>query len=233
MSRREEAVGGNYLKNPSELYLEYNSDEKCFVYYNKETKENVKVGFPFKFVFLDERQTVGGWSKAEECSLYANEVKYLGKEELTVKYSKGKALAVKGLYKDIKEKLTAIGGKYYRSIYLVFEGKIVNLKLKGSATAAWGDFASKNKNKFLTNYIIIEDVVAKKSGGIKYTVPIFEIGEEIENGEVIDTIAEPLYEYLDQKKSNYEPDENDDIHASVEEQIAEPVAVGEEDDLPF
>jgi hypothetical protein len=42
-----------------------------------------------------------------------------------------------------------------------------------------------------------------------------------------------LYEYLDQKKSNYEPDENDDIHASIEEQIAEPVAVGEEDDLPF
>lgn len=233
MSRRAEAVGSTYLKNPSELYLEYNSDKKAFVYYDRDKKENVAVPFPMKLVFLDERQTVGGWSNAEECSLYANEVKYMGKEPLTVKYAKGGGIVASGLYKDIKEKVTGAGGKYYRSIYFVYDGRIVNLKLKGSTTAAWGDFAQKNKGSFLTNYIIIESVENRKSGGIKYTVPIFAVGDEIADPDTIDAIAEPLYEYLDQKKSGIELDEDDNIHASIEEQIAEPIGVEEGQDLPF
>ena len=232
-NRRAEAVGGSYLKNPSELYLEWNSDEKAFTYYDKEKKEKVNLKFPLTFVFLDERQTVGGWNKDEECSIYANEVKFLGQEQLTVRTSKGTTIS-KGLYKDIKEKVLASGGKYYRSIYFVYDGRIVNVKIKGSATAVWGDFATKNKGKFLTNVIVVEKFEQRKSGGIKYTVPIFTIGDEITDPDTIDTIAEPLYEYLDQKKTdtpNVDADEN--IHASIEEQVAEPVLVGDDEILPF
>jgi hypothetical protein len=159
-------------------------------------------------------------------------VKFLGQEPLTVRTNKGTTIS-KGLYKDIKEKVLASGGKYYRSIYFVLDGRIVNLKLKGSATATWGDFATKNKGKFLTNYIVVENFEQRKSGGIKFTVPIFTIGEEIADPDAIDGIAEPLYEYLDQKKSGVEVDENENYHAPLEEQVAEPIGVEEGEELPF
>jgi hypothetical protein len=233
-SRRSEAIGGSYLKNPTKFYAEWNSEKKAFFYYDRDKKENVELKLPLQLVYLDERQTVGGWSSSEECSIYANEVKFLGKEDLTVKASKSNTVIAKGLYKDIKEKILAAGAKYYRSIYFLWEGRLLNIKVKGSSTAAWGDFATKSKNRFLTNYIVIDGFESKKSGGIKYTVPVFTIGGEITNADEVDAGAEPLYEYFDQKKTaGVDYNNNEGIHASIEEQVAEPVLVDDEGDLPF
>ena len=236
MSRRTENLAGNYAKNPTTLYLEWSSNDKCFRYYDKEAKENKLLPLPVKFVYLDERQTIGGWSDSNGCSIYANEVKFIGTETLTVKLSKGNETIVKGIYKDIKEKVVVSGGHYVRSIYVVLDGQLTNIKLKGSGTQAWGDFGQINKNKFGTNWIEVNDVVAGKKGSVKFSKPLFSLGAELTESEasLADVVGDSLFDFFDAKGANNTPnDSNEDIHASVEENTAVPVAVGDDDDLPF
>jgi hypothetical protein len=235
MSRRQQALGGSYLKNPSELYLEWASDDKAFRYYNKETKQNELLKLPLKFVYVDERQTVGGWNDKNKSALYANEVKYIGTEPFTVKLNKGNELIVKGLYKDIKETIVANGGHYVRSVYVIVDGKPVNIKFKGSGTQVWGDFAQREKSKFLNNYIEVNTVSEMKKGKVNYSVPVFSIGAEIEDQAKIDEICDVVFDYLEQKKvAGAEPTgTEEDIYASVEEQTASRITGSNEDDLPF
>jgi hypothetical protein len=47
--------------NPATKFFEWKSNEKTFAYYDKETKTNVSVELPFKFLVLDELHTVKGW----------------------------------------------------------------------------------------------------------------------------------------------------------------------------
>lgn len=88
--------------NPAGKFFEWKSNEKTFVYFDKETKTNVTVPLPFKFLVLDELHTIKGWNDATESGIYANEVKFISRDEMVVKPFKGNEIA-RGLYKDIKE----------------------------------------------------------------------------------------------------------------------------------
>ena len=104
--------------NPTSKYLEWKSNDKSFSYYDREAGENVKVELPLKFLFLQNYHTVKGWNDASESGIYSNEVFYIGSEPMTVRSLKGGVIA-EGLYKDIKPTITAAGGKYNRSIYVM------------------------------------------------------------------------------------------------------------------
>lgn len=64
--------------NPARKFLEWKSDDKCFSYYDKEKKENVKVELPLTFVILEHYHTVKGWNDKSESGIYANEVFGIG-----------------------------------------------------------------------------------------------------------------------------------------------------------
>ena len=207
--------------NPAGKFFEWKSNEKTFVYFDKETKTNVTVPLPFKFLVLDELHTIKGWNDATESGIYANEVKFISRDEMVVKPFKGNEIA-RGLYKDIKEKAKAAGGHYVKSIYIMLEdGSIANLQLKGAACQAWGDFTSKGKQRLLDEWVSVVGFDEAKKGSVKYTTPIFgylaSIGDAENDlaNEAFNTLEAYLKTYLAKAEAVAEV-ETEEVHDDLE-----------------
>jgi hypothetical protein len=185
--------------NPTSKYLEWKSNDKSFSYYDKSAGENVKVELPLKFLFLQNYHTVKGWNDASESGIYSNEVFYIGSEPMTVRSFKGGVIA-EGLYKDIKPTITAAGGKYNRSIYVMLEdGTVANISLKGSGVRQWSDFMEANKNLIDNQWIEVLTSNDEKKGSIKYSTPEFTVGANLtkQDSAKADDVASELKTYLD------------------------------------
>ncbi len=173
------------LSNPATKFIDWKSDDKKFSYYDKELKENVAIPLPFKFLTLDELHTVKGWSESCKSAIYANEVKFISKEVLTVKPFKGNEIA-KGLYSDIKEKVKAAGAHYVKSIYIMLEdGSLANLQLKGTSCQAWGEFTQKTRSRLPDEWIIVEKAIDGKKGAVKYSTPEFKFEKSLSESESV------------------------------------------------
>ena len=166
-------------QSPVKKYLSWSSNDKCFTYWDKESKENKKLSLPVKFIHYDEMATIKGWHDASGSGIYSNEIKSTKTEPLSVRAFKGGEIA-SGLYQDIKGKVNASGGDYYVSLYAELNGEIVNFSFKGAALMTWSNFSKENRKSFLGNYISVATASDEKKGSVKYSVPVFTIGEEIE-----------------------------------------------------
>jgi len=188
MSNRTQVFAGG-SKNPATKFLEWKSDQKGFSYYDKGLAKNVEVSLPFKFVFLDELSTVKGWNDASSSGIFANEVKYLSKEPMTVKAFKGGEIA-KGLYNEIKERVKNAGGHYSKSVYIMLEdGSLANIQLKGSATQQWGEFVKANRQSITRTWVNVKTATESKKGKVVFSVPNFTIGDDIHDLEARDADA--------------------------------------------
>jgi len=207
--------------NPATKFLSWKSNDKQFSYYDKETKENVLVPLPFKFLVLDEMHSISGWNDATQSGIYSNEVKFISKETMTVKPFKGNEIA-KGLYKDIKEKVKSAGGHYVKSIYIMIEdGTLANLQLKGSAVQKWGEFTAKGKQRLVDEWVVVDKAVDGKKGAVKFTTPDFRFLQSITDAE--SELADECFNTLEAYMSTYLSK-------------AEPIAIDEEEeeeDLKF
>lgn len=186
------------LSNPSKKFLEWKSNEKCFSFFNKETKENVKVELPFKFLVLDQLHTVSGWNDATSSGIFSNEVKFISKQVMTVKPFKGNEIA-KGLYADIKEKVKNAGGHYVKSIYIMLEdGTLANIQLKGSAVQQWGEFTNKSLSRLPEEWVVVDKAIDGKKGAVKYTTPGFTFAGSLSDKEAAqaDLVFDELETYL-------------------------------------
>lgn len=186
------------LSNPSKKFLEWKSNERAFSFYNKETKENVKVELPFKFLVLDQLHTVSGWNDATSSGIFSNEVKFISKQVMTVKPFKGNEIA-KGLYADIKEKVKNAGGHYVKSIYIMLEdGTLANIQLKGSAVQQWGEFTNKSLSRLPEEWVVVDKAIDGKKGAVKYTTPGFTFGGSLSDKEAAqaDLVFDELETYL-------------------------------------
>jgi hypothetical protein len=160
--------------NPAKMFINWKSNDKQFSYYDRETKENVAIPLPFKFLALDEMHTISGWNDATSSGIFSNEVKFISREPMTVKPYKGNEIA-KGLYKDIKEKVKSAGGHYVKSIYIMLEdGTLANLQLKGSAVQRWGEFTQKTRSRLSDEWVVVEKHADGKKGAVKFTTPEFK-----------------------------------------------------------
>lgn len=185
--------------NPTTKYLEWKSNDKAFSYYDKEASQNVKLELPLKFLFLQHYHTVKGWNDASESGIWANEVFYIGSEEMTVRAFKGGEIA-SGLYKDIKAKVNSAGGRYHRSIYIMLEdGSLANLSLKGAGVKEWSDFMEANKNLVDNQWVEVNDAKDAKKGSVKYSTPNFTIGKNLSAKESAsaDNVARELQDYME------------------------------------
>lgn len=170
--------------NPAQKFLEWKSNDKCFSYYDKEKKENIKIELPIKIQFLEEFHTIKGFSDKFQAGIYSNEIKFTSKDELTVKIHGQNQIVAEGLYNDIRLKIIDAGGKYHKSIYCLLNGELVNISLKGSAVSAFSLFANGDKKakvegnsgKFESHFIEINEADDLKKGATKYSVPVFSIG---------------------------------------------------------
>lgn len=208
--------------NPATKFLEWKSNDKSFAFYNKEKKENINIVLPFKFLFLEHYHTVKGWHDASESGIYSNEVYGIGKETMKVKAFKGGEIA-EGLYKDIKGKVNAVGGKYHRSIYVMLEtGDIVNLSIKGSAVSKYSEFYKENHHLLDNQWMEVNEAEEAKKGSIKYSMPVFSLGKVIDKK--TDALANEAAATLQNHINSY-------MNKDVEANEPEPVLAGEETDL--
>jgi len=222
MSNRRDAFN-TPQSNPATRFLTWKSNDKCFEYYDKETKEKVQVPLPFKFLTLDEMHTVSGWNDATSSGIYSNEVKYISKEPLTVKPFKGNEIA-KGLYKDIKEKVQSAGGHYVKSIYIMLEdGSLANLQLKGSSVQEWGVFTQKTRNRLPDEWIVVSKVKDGKKGAVKYTMPLFEFERSLNETEATqaDEVFAVLEAYLKAYLVKSEPVVEDELETDDNDEVIE------------
>ena len=206
--------------NPATKFLSWKSNDKQFSYYDKETKENVLVPLPLKFLVLDEMHSISGWNDATQSGIYSNEVKFISKETMTVKPFKGNEIA-KGLYKDIKEKVKSAGGHYVKSIYIMLEdGTLANLQLKGSAVQKWGEFTAKGKQRLVDEWVVVDKAVDGKKGAVKFTTPDFRFLQSITDAEseLADECFNTLEAYMNTYLSKAEPITIDEEEEMEEEE---------------
>lgn len=185
--------------NPTKKYFEWKSDDKCFSYYDKETKQNVKVELPFKFLTLMEFHTIKGWNDKNQSGVYSNEVKSIGNDELNVRLFKGNQ-SVKGVYKEIKDTIIAMGGHYTKSIYIMLEdGSIANVNIKGSSVQAWGDFTQKTRSRLSDEWIEVANAIELKKGKVNYSIPEFKFATSLNDSQcnLADNAYNQLKSYID------------------------------------
>jgi hypothetical protein len=210
------------LENPCKRWIEYSGDEGVFTYYDKEDKKKIEVPLPIYFTVLDELSVITGFSEKHSCGIYSNEVKSVAKEILRVKTFKG-GESHTGLYKDIRDKIVAIGGKFTKSVYALMinpdkSTEFVNFKFKGIAFSAWMDKGFDP----MKSIVGITGFEEGKKGKVTYQVPVFkafkltpEIDEEALQYDQI------LQEYL--KEYFAKEPEKDIAHAEAANPLTDPV----------
>ena len=212
--------------NPATKFIDWKSNDKCFSFYDRETSANVAIPLPFKFLVLEELHTVKGWNDASSSQINSNEVKFISRDEMTVKPFKGKEIA-KGLYKDIKEKIKAAGGHYVKSVYCMLEdGSIANLQLKGAACQSYGDFTAKTRSRLTDEWVVVAKAVEGKKGAVKYTTPGFAFDKSLSESEA--DLADEAYNNLEAYLKTYLA-KSETIDAIVPSETDEVI----EDDLEF
>ena len=241
------------LKNPSVRWFQWSSENKCFRWYNTETKENVVVKMPFKFMFLDELITIKGYSESDKSGFYANEIRDMRKEKLYVKMNK--VVEASGLYQEVIKQVEGRGAGFYQSVYIAFmdENKqlsIGNIAIQGSAVGPWIDFKKKNNVNDIA--IKVATCVEQKTGAIKYNAPVFEVAElSKETNEKAIALDVKLQEYFkfylsrnqeegvevepkgELSKPTYSKQEQEFMNEK-EESKTEPISITEDpSDLPF
>ena len=218
MSRQDELSG---VVNPVKQYVNWSSTEKKFSFYRKETGEKGFLSLPLEITFLKTSSTVKGWSDANNCGIYSNQVISTQNEILTVKA--GDVKIASGLYRDIKDTVKAAGGKYHLNVYCLINGEVSVLQLKGSVLMEWMEFFKGHKKSLDSNTILVKEYNEGKKGAVKYTTPKFEKGSPIADIQFADDSYDEVKKYL-----GYKPEE-----ATHEEEEWVDVPSEADDDLPF
>lgn len=230
-------------ENPVTKWIEFKGSTGKFQYWDKATETNIELPLnKIGFIVLDELNTISGYHSSAESGIYSNEISDLSHETLTVKVFKTN-IQITGLYKDIKDNIKAIGGKFTKSVYAaLITGKdsleLVNFKMSGSGFAGWLD---KHIN-LLKQGVKVTGLKDGEKGATKFKIPVFEGFDMPENLRLkaVDMDKE-LQEYLKQYKSkqietaeivNEVQDVLDNIpHAIIE--VDDIIPTDNSDDLPF
>jgi hypothetical protein len=172
----------NENPNPATRWFEWKSTEKCFSFYDKATEQNILIKLPFTFILLDRTATVRGYSKKQQSGIHSNEVKDTRSENLVVKFFKGPAIA-QGLWADIKDTVTARGGKFAVNAYIAYkEGKDAPLKIGaiqmvGCAVGAWFDFEKAHRKDIYEKAIRVASSELDESGDVSFNRPVFTLAD--------------------------------------------------------
>jgi len=141
---RTKRRGGN--ASPIKRYLQFSGSTGQFSYYDKESKERVELD-ELEIVVLDVRSSITGFNSDTSAQITSNLVAATGSEVLKVaSWKDGKSTDIaEGLYKEIKDKVKAVGGKFTANVICLCdvtgEGKeVCNLQFQGSSLNGWINF---------------------------------------------------------------------------------------------
>lgn len=161
--------------NPASRWFEWNGEKGEVRYYDKEAGARRDVPLPFTFLLLDQLGSVRGWDDASGSGIYSNLVKDTRKDVLVVKSFKGGVLAT-GVYKAIKDRVNALGGRFNAICYVAFKNDEGNLSIgavqfKGAALRAWMEFTKKERADIYKKAVTIHGTVEGKKGRVTFFAP--------------------------------------------------------------
>lgn len=232
----------NSAPNPAVRWFEWNGEHGNIRYYDKEAKKNVDVPLPFAFLLLDQLGSVRGWHDPSESGIYSNEVKDTRSDVLLVKSFKGGTLA-EGIYKDIKDRVNAVGGQFVANCYIAFKNggelAIGSLRFKGAALGAWMEFTKQHRADLYKKAITIHAYTEGKKGRITFRMPELKVTDTSPETdkravELDKAFQEWLAGYLKRNTRDQVPHEDDtdteDESPAYEADYAPPIT---DDDIPF
>lgn len=178
------------IKNPALHFLQWKgeksikkvdgkiveTDKHCFVYYDKEKKENIEIPAPVTFIVLDTLHTIKGFNESEGQGYYSNEIRGADFKKVPLKVKLGKHDAAEGLYADIMPSLKSNGAKYCQSVYVLMkedkEWVINNFQIQGAALGPWIDFC-KNAN-VMKIAVKVDEWREETKGTNTFNIPVFK-----------------------------------------------------------
>ena len=166
--------------HPCARWVEWDGSEGEFRYYDKEKKENIKLGNALTFILLDQLATVKGWHDASDSGIFSNEVRDIQQDVLVVKAFKGGTLA-EGTYKSIRDRVIAQGGYYTANLYVAIkiddDLAIGSVQFKGAALSSWMEFAKKHRGDLYKKAVRCKGFDEGKKGKITFRTPIFALAD--------------------------------------------------------
>lgn len=236
--------------NPTTRWFEWRGADGKLQYFDKskgDGEENVEVPLPFRFMVLDQLNTVSGYHK-KKGGITANEVRDIS-DTLHVRFFKGADIAT-GPWAAIKKDVAFEKGSFTKSCYIAFkdgdELKIGNIRMSGCALGPWIEFGKSAGKSLEEKGVILTKGERDTSGTVDFTPPefsIMEISEETnaKATELDRKLQEFLKGYLAKgapsKGSDRLPGEEDYSQERPESESIptdrEPVTEPEDDDIPF
>jgi hypothetical protein len=194
LSKREQLRASQELSrnvNPAKKFYKWESENKTFSHYEKETKKNILIDLPFRFVTLGRPLfCVKGFNEKLKIGIYSNEVRSVN-DEMTVRYfDKNQPIIAKGVWADVKEKADVVGGKYHLSIYAydLENHEIINIDIKGLGIGEWGELFKKNSQRLADEIVIVNGFKDGKKGSVRFTYPTFNLERVISDDELDEVI---------------------------------------------
>lgn len=166
-------------RHPSLSWANWKNDK--FLAWNRDKQEEEEIKLPESFIIIAEWWSVKGylWDK---WGCWSNEVYSFAKEPLVIRSNSGEIL-YEGLWKDIKDKVKAVGLKLTKNVHYVDPDKTDELRtfcIKGAWLKAWLEtFADDNRFAAGNHLICFKEVKNGKTWSIKYTYPTFTICDEL------------------------------------------------------
>ena len=228
MSRQDEFKSNT---NPATHYVTWKSNEKTFEAYDKEAKAKDLKKLPFEFTVLKVGSSVKGWNDEQEAAIYSNIITNSIKQDLSVRC--GNSVIASGKYQAIKNEVVAAGAHFETNIFAMHDGGIVMISLKGAALGKWFDFTKVNKNKLVSNSVIVKGSLEGKKGAVKFNTPVFELGAvlSVDDANAANKAYDLVDGYLDSPVEEVEATE-DVTDMDVDFETITPDE-GKVDDLPF
>lgn len=237
MSRSNPSENG--IPNPAKRWFEWNGEHGIVRYYDKELKQNVELGSDFTFILLDQLGTVKGWHDASESGIYANEVKDTRQEVMVVRAFKGGTL-IEGIYRDIRDRVSTLGGQFVAVCYCAFKDDSGQLQLgamqfKGAALNAWVEFSKAHRADIYKKAIRVNGFTEGKKGKVVFRVPVMSLKDiSVEADRQAIALDAQLQEYLTsyfkrtrrEQVEVHQPHEDEQTHQPVTSQVPD-------DDIPF
>jgi hypothetical protein len=155
MSRTNRNSGST---SPVRKYVSFSGSRGKIKFYDKEHPEADEKGHVYldslDIVALDIKASISGFNENESCGINSNLLNPydVGKLEFDVKTkTAGKfGTFAKGIYKEIKERLSTINAKYTTNVFALADFgdgyEIIKLELNGSSLSPWIELVDKLEN---------------------------------------------------------------------------------------
>src|SRR6478609_512644 len=134
------------VTNPAKYHIKWKAggDQGWFEYWDRGTKENVKMDTLDDFLICDKDLfSITGYVNRTNSSIMSNEVRTIDDLIIVKAWTKVNGqnkpeVVLRGSYSELKETVKDNPAyKYTKSIYIIWNGELCRLELSGAAFASW------------------------------------------------------------------------------------------------